>query len=100
MKLRCFKHEILKVNLLETNTAMTTTAIRKKLMNFIADADDKKVKGMYMLFEEEIEKDEVFKLTDEHIKILDEERDKHLSGRSKSYDWKTAKQIIRGKKKL
>ena len=37
---------------------MTTTAIRKKLMNFIAEADDKKVKGMYMLFEEEIEKED------------------------------------------
>jgi hypothetical protein len=79
---------------------MTTTAIRKKLMNFIADADDKKVKGMYMLFEEEIEKEDAFKLTDEHIKILDAERDKHISGKSKSYDWEAAKQIIRGKKKL
>jgi hypothetical protein len=91
---------ILGVNLLKINTAMTTTAIRKKLMNFIADADDKKIKGMYMLFEEQIEQGEVFKLTDEHIKILDGERDKHLSGKSKSYDWESAKQIIRGKKKL
>jgi hypothetical protein len=95
-----FKHEVLKVNLLETNTAMTTTSIRKKLMNFIADADDKKVKGMYMLFEEEIEKDDVFKLTEEHIKILDEERSRHLTGKSKSYNWGQAKQIIRGKRKL
>lgn len=79
---------------------MTTTTIRKKLVNFVADADDKKVKGMYMLFEEEIEKEDAFKLTDEHIKILDEEKDKHISGKSKSYDWEDAKQIIRGKKKL
>ena len=49
-------------------------------MTFIADADDKKVKGMYMLFEEEIERGTEFKLTDEHIKILDEEREKHVSG--------------------
>lgn len=79
---------------------MTTTAIRRKLMTFIADADDKKVKSMYMLFEEEIEKEGVFRLTDEHIKILDEEREKHINDKSKSYSWEDAKQIIRGKRKL
>jgi hypothetical protein len=79
---------------------MTTSAIRKRLMTFIADADDKKVKGMYMLFEEEIERETEFKLTDEHIKILDEEKERHLSGKSKSYSWGEAKQIIRGKRKL
>ena len=79
---------------------MTTSAIRKKLINFIADADDKKIKGMYMLFEEEIEKEEAFSLTEEHITILDEERGKHINGKSKSYEWQHAKQIIRGKKKL
>lgn len=79
---------------------MTTSAIRKKLINFIADADDKKIKGMYMLFEEEIEKGESFALANEHIIILDEEREKHMNGKSKSYDWQQAKQIIRGKKKL
>lgn len=80
--------------------AMTTSAIRKKLINFIADADDKKIKGMYMLFEEEIEKGEAFVLSDEHINILEEEREKHTNGTSKSYDWQQAKQIIRGEKKL
>ncbi len=79
---------------------MTTSAIRKRLMTFIADADDKKVKGMYMLFEEEIERKSEFNLTDEHIKILDEEREKHISGRTKSYSWRDAKQIIRGKRKF
>ncbi len=77
---------------------MTTSAIRKKLINFIADADDKKIKGMYMLLEEEIEKEEVFTLTDEHMVILDTEREKHVSGKSKSYSLSQAKQIIRGKK--
>jgi transposase len=69
-------------------------------MTYIADADDKKVKGMYMLFEEEIKRESEFKLTDEHIKILDDERQKHLSGKSKSNSWSEAKQIIRGKGKL
>jgi len=79
---------------------MTTSAIRKKLMTYIADADEKKVKGMYMIFEEDIERKEEFKLTDEHIKILDDERERHLSGKSKSYSWNESKQIIRGKGKL
>ena len=57
---------------------MTTAAIRKKLINYIADADEKKVKGMYLLFEEEIEKEKEFVLTEEHMKILEEEKESTL----------------------
>ena len=83
-----------------SNTSMTTSAIRKKLMTYIADADEKKVKGMYMLFEDEIEGGKDFKLSEEHIRILDDEKEKHVNGKSKSYRWNQAKQIIRGKGKL
>lgn len=76
---------------------MTTAAIRKKLIDYIANADDKKIKGMYLLFEEEIENQEAFTLTNEQLKILDEEREAHLNGASKSYSWQEAKEIIRGK---
>ena len=79
---------------------MTTSAIRKKLMTYIAEADEKKVKGMYMLFEDEIERVKEFKLTGEHIKILDSEREKHVNGKTKSYRWSQAKRIIRGKGKM
>jgi hypothetical protein len=79
---------------------MTTSAIRKKLMTYIAEADEKKVKGMYMLFEDEIEGAKEFKLTDEDIRILDDEREKHVNGKTKSYQWIQAKRIIRGKGKL
>ena len=41
---------------MKTLNTMTTTAIRKKLISYIADADDKKVKGLYMLVEDEISK--------------------------------------------
>lgn len=37
---------------------MTTTAIRKKLMTFTAGADDKKIKGMYLLLGYEIEQEQ------------------------------------------
>lgn len=78
---------------------MTTTAIRKKLMSYIADADDKKVKGLYLLVEDDMAEAEKFKLSADHIKILEEERDKHVKGKSKSYSWNETKDIIRSKKK-
>ncbi len=37
---------------------MTTIAIRKKLVNFFKVADDKKVKAIYTLFEDEIRQNE------------------------------------------
>jgi hypothetical protein len=78
---------------------MTSMAIRKKLMTYIADADDKKVKGLYMLVEDEITGGEKFKLSGEHLKIVEQERQKHVKGKSKSYNWDEAKQIIRSKRK-
>jgi hypothetical protein len=82
-----------------SKTTVSTSAIRKKLMTYIADADEKKVKGMYMLFEDEIEREKDFKLNEAHIRILDDERERHVNGKSKSYNWSQAKQIIRGKGK-
>lgn len=79
---------------------MTTAAIRKKLISYIADADEKKIKGMYLLFEEEIEREKDFTLTEEHLRILEEEREKHVSGKSKSYSRQEANDIISGKTKL
>ena len=79
---------------------MTTAAIRKQLITYIADADDKKVKGLYMLIEDEISKKDKFTLSAAQLKRLDKERDLHIKGKSKSYTWSEAKEIIRGKKKL
>ena len=79
---------------------MTTTAIRKQLMNYIADADDKKVKGLYMLVEDEISKKGKFKLSAPDLKMLEREKEMHVKDKSKSYSWPEAKEIIRGKKKL
>jgi hypothetical protein len=78
---------------------MTTTLIRKKLISYLENADEKKVKVVYTIFEDEINKDNSFKLSKEHLKILDSEKQKHLSGKSKSYTWEAAKKIIRGEKK-
>ena len=79
---------------------MTTTAIRKKLHDYIADATNNKVKGMYLLLEDEISKITDFKLTPEQRIFLETEKEKHITAQSKSYNWEDAKEIIVGNKKL
>jgi len=79
---------------------MTITAIREKLKTYVDDVDDKKVKALYTLLEDEIEENTTFTLTKEHLAILDKEHTLHLSGKTKSYNWTEAKEIIRGKKAM
>jgi hypothetical protein len=43
-------------------------------------------------------KQPVFKLTKEHIRILEEERYKHINGLTKSYTREESMQIIRGER--
>ena len=61
---------IKKVNLLQIKTDMTTVAIRKKLASFMQVADDKKVKAVYALLENDIEQEEL-EYTDEFKTELD-----------------------------
>jgi hypothetical protein len=76
----------------------TTLSIRQKLMTYLADADDSKVKAIYTLLEREIKEEGDFKLTDEQLGILDKERAMHLSGQTKSYTRQEAAQIIKGQR--
>jgi hypothetical protein len=78
---------------------MTATAIRKKLINYLESADEKKVKAVYTIFEDEINESSEFFLTKDQLDILNKERENHLKGKSKSYTWDQAKEIIRSKKK-
>ncbi len=77
---------------------MTITAIRHRLMSYLADADDNKVKAVYTLLEKEIDEKQLFVLSDEQLQILDKERELHLSGQSKSYNRNEARQIIKGER--
>jgi hypothetical protein len=79
---------------------MTTIAIRKKLMTYIADADDKKVKGLFMLVEDDIKKTEKLSLSTAEFKMLEKEKEMHVKRKSKSLSWPEAKEIIRGNRKL
>jgi hypothetical protein len=79
---------------------MTTLTIRKKLMAYLADADDSKVKAIYTLLKNDIQEDGAFKLTEEQLQILDEERELYLSGESKSHTREESLQIILGERSL
>lgn len=74
---------------------MTITAIRKKLIDYLTDAEGEKIKAIYTLLESEIEKPRV--LTDEQFEILERERELHLKGLSVSYSRQEAKALITGK---
>ncbi|MBS1523464.1 MAG: hypothetical protein JST50_20855 [Bacteroidetes bacterium] len=77
---------------------MTIAAIRNRLMSYLANADDNKIKAVYTLLEKDIEEKETFVLSDEQLQILEMERELHLSGQSKSYTRNEARQIIKGER--
>jgi hypothetical protein len=77
---------------------MTITAIRNRLISYLAGADDNKVKAVYTLLEKDIEEKDIFVLTDEQLQILDKERELHMSGTSKSYSRLETMQIIKNEK--
>jgi hypothetical protein len=58
---------------------MTTLAIRKKLADYMQVADDKKVKAMYALLEDDIEQ-EMLEYTPALKKTLDEGQAHYKSG--------------------
>lgn len=77
---------------------MSTSELREKLISYLTKADNKKIKALYTLLEEDIVAETEFSLTEEHIKIIEDERRKFLNGEGKSYTWSEAKKIIKGKK--
>ena len=78
---------------------MTVAAIRKKLKMYVDDVDDDKVKALYTLLSNDIEESSVV-LTKEQLAIVSKEHALHVAGKTKSYTWEQAKDIIRGKKSL
>jgi hypothetical protein len=76
---------------------MTTSTMRKKLITYLADADDSKVKAIYALLEDDIRQDEI-SFTDEQFQTLERERELHLSGQTKSYSQQEAVEIIKSQR--
>lgn len=63
---------------------MPTGSIRQKLHSYLEVADDKKVKAMYTMLEEEIEQSAV-EYTDEFKNVLDKRYADYKSGKAKMF---------------
>ncbi len=80
---------------------MQTTVIREKLHQYIDSSDERLLKLMLALIKEYNDDDNFdYEFTSDEIKILDQRREDRLSGKSKTYTWQEAKDIIIGKSKI
>jgi hypothetical protein len=70
---------------------MTTTAIREKLVNYLQIADEKKIKAIYTMVEDEINTIEN-DWDDDFIKEMEARRKSYLDGTAKTYTWEETKQ--------
>ncbi len=77
---------------------MTTPAMRKQLLSYLENADDKKIIGLYALLEESIHDQADTTLSAEQLQFLNEERKKYLRGEGKSYSLAESKELLRKKK--
>jgi hypothetical protein len=69
---------------------MTTTAIRQKLVSYLEVADDKKIKAIYTMVEDEINT-QANDWDEDFIKELERRSKSFASGRAKTYSWEETK---------
>jgi hypothetical protein len=67
------------------NAIMTAAAIREKLYDFIRVADEKKLKGLYMMLEDEITDELEWWKDKAFVKDLDKRYEAWESGKEKGY---------------
>jgi putative addiction module component (TIGR02574 family) len=73
---------------------MTTTAIREKLYDYIRVAEDRKVKAIYTMLEQEIEEVYDYWNDKDFIAELDKRSDDYKKGKTKGVPWEEAKARI------
>jgi hypothetical protein len=78
---------------------MTTAAIRKQLMTYLADANDEKIKALYTLLANDMKEEHSFGLTGDQLSILEERRESYTTGKAKGRGWKEVHEDIRSKRK-
>ncbi|MGC4037399.1 MAG: hypothetical protein QM764_15670 [Chitinophagaceae bacterium] len=66
-------------------TTMTTAAVREKLYDYIRVADEKKLKAIYTMLEEEITEELQWWKDNAFIKELDKRYDSWSNGKEKGY---------------
>ena len=64
---------------------MTITAIREKLQDYIKTADDKKIKAIFTLVENDIDKEVEWYVNKEFVAELNERVDNCINGIEKGY---------------
>lgn len=73
---------------------MTTAAIRKKLHHYIETAQDKKVKAIFAMVEDEIKEDNV-NWTDDFLEQLNKRTNDYESGKINGRSWEDVKKSSR-----
>jgi len=74
---------------------MATLTTRQKLITYLADADENEIDALYNVLKKDITGEKHFSITDEQLKMLEADRELHISGKSKSYTRQEANQIIK-----
>ncbi len=74
---------------------MTNIQLRQKLHQFIDKAEDRKLKAIYTIIENDIEQSSL--LTDEQKAELDKRLEEYIQGKGKNYSLKSAMNRIRRK---
>jgi hypothetical protein len=69
---------------------MTTTAIRKKLADYLKVADDKKIKAIYTMVEDEINTDKN-DWNKDFLSEMEKRSKEFKSGKFKTYSWRETK---------
>lgn len=64
---------------------MTTAAMREQLINFLAEADERKIVALYTLLEENMQED---LLTKEQWHMVEERRVSYQAGNKSDKDWR------------
>jgi putative addiction module component (TIGR02574 family) len=94
--------KIKKLNLLQMSNTMAAITIRQKLYEYIRLADDKKVKAIYTMVEDEIaEKGYDYWNDKAFIEELDKRSANYKNGKTKAIAWEDAKaQILNSNRPL
>jgi putative addiction module component (TIGR02574 family) len=78
---------------------MNTTAIRQKLYDYIRVAEDKKVKAIYTMVEEEINEAYDWSSDPAFIAELDKRSAEYKSGKVKGVSWEEARKQVQASAK-
>ena len=76
------------------HTVMNTTAIRQKLYDYIRVAEDKKVKAIYTMVEEEINEAYDWSSDPAFIAELDKRSAEYKSGKVKGVPWEEVRKQV------